>query len=216
VDEVEIAWFNARILFDRMFEWTPLMNGLWTGQWSEMQRRKLSQPRMYRLLRFGCVQYEILNGRAARFFAAITRPDVTVQQMQKAIEDFVIQENDIYFDRVYTEIEKEYNESQRLSSKHLRETDGGANESPLTKKQKKEQAQKKSTATPPNGAGGSGSGGGSPKHRCFRYLSTAGCDKSDADCLFLHESATSLNAKSKKSIKKGLAKMSLVPDPAMF
>lgn len=225
VDEVEAAWFNARILFDRLFGAKPLLKEVWIGVYSEMQRLKLSQPMYFFLLRYGWVQYEIMNELASRFFAVITKPDVTMEEMEKAVRDFAVHEDSIIFNKMYSAIEKRHLFHTANSGKHARDTGTDTVVPTLSKKQRKAAkaqadaaAAAKTTKVVNGGGQGGGVGGGRHKSAmlCFPYLSTAGCPHSDANCRFRHEPAAGKSAPELVKIKAEMALRSLVADPAKF
>jgi hypothetical protein len=219
VPQVESCWFNARVIYDRLLGFTVMFSTKWSNVWTELQRLRLEEYEFYPLLVYGWVQYELLHEVASDFFGAITRPDLTVEQMATALEEFKIDENSLRFKKSYGAKEKLQMLTVVNAKVRARETvmldDDSNSDIKRTRKEKGKEGKdkKKVTIVPPTGGGGHAD---SSPLRCFPYLSTAGCDKSDADCPYLHETATSLGSKIKKAIKKGLTKRSLVPDPAKF
>jgi hypothetical protein len=233
VDQVEAAWTNAYTLFDRLFGLTSVGRGKFILMYTALQRLKLSQARFYPCLVLGWVQYEILNELASKFFSVITNANVTIAEVQQALDDFCIDENDVYFNKCYNAKEKVHQHQQLLGLKG-RGRDGGVSEDPnptLSKKQRKAKAKAAAatantttattTTTGANGGGRGGGGGGGNKGSrpkspslCFSYLSTQGCAL--ANCRFTHESAAGLEAAKVVEIKDRMAERTLVPDPTKF
>jgi hypothetical protein len=235
VDKVEGCWANACMLFDIMFGMTQLLREAWGKVWIDLQSLKLSQARFYTYLVVGWIQYEILDEMGSHLFAWFSRPNVTEEELLRAVEDFRIDADSVKFNKSYTAKEKLHLQTllQQAGKNRGREPTTDDPNPTLSKKQRKAKAKAAAAAAAappststgaPNGTsrGGKSNDGGVGKgHRkspqlCFNYLSTGGCHFSDAECRFTHTSAAGMPAPRVKMMKDGLELRQLTPDPAKF
>jgi hypothetical protein len=220
VEKVEMCWSNAKTLFDRLWIFAEELKLLWPQLWVQMQYLKIDQSDYYPLLKYGWVQYELLNEIARDFFATLTRPDLTEAQCREALDNFKIDEDSPRFRKSYGAKEKRHLFNV-VNKKAPRDTavDVTTDPNPTPKKKARAKAKAAAAAAAATGAStgsgnGGSNGGGQRKTLCYAFLSTAGCSRSA--CRHAHESAASLDAAASQKLKEALALRSWTPDPAKF
>jgi hypothetical protein len=184
---------------------------LWNELWLSLRYLMVHKLRYFPALAIGSVVYEILDTLAHNLFLWIGRQDLTIPQLESALQRFRISENDPSFLRMYDQLEKEYDRSQRRVV--IDDDEGNDNPSKKARLEKarldkdKKKSDKDKSNKPPAG------NDRTPGH-CFGFLSQTGC--STVGCRFLHTPLTDAPAKKKKRIKELMVQKSLVPDDAKF
>ena len=205
--EAYACWYNVKNVMNRLFLMTPEFTTKWVKVVTDFQELILNKPKEFPLLSSRGIVFEMLNLLARGFFNRISKPHVTVQQVQNALDDLFINPKSEWFRSIYTTNERLPAPRKRVDPPTSTATSGAASASPTHGGVPKKKVRFDGTASHQDkGAGKSGS----KKPACFHFNSTDGCH--DPQCPYHHEPITS--KKVKAAIRKTLLKLKLDPDEA--
>jgi hypothetical protein len=210
VETVEECWNNCLRLYNRLYLVSEEFKTMWNvAVWSALRQLKVHKARYFPGLSYGPIVYEILDNLAHNLFLMIGRHDVTPEQLSNAMQRCRVSESDPSFILMYNQLEKEYDRSKRSvvldtgndgenPSKRQRLEKEKEKDKEKKKEKKKEKEKEKRKVDNP----------------CFKFLSQAGCSKSD--CHFSHKTATEFPADKKTRFRDQMATRGMVVDESKF
>jgi Mg-chelatase subunit ChlI len=216
VEMVEECWVNCLRLLHRVFQISARFRAMWEKVWINLRNLKVHKSRFYSALQYGSVVYEILDSLAANLFLMLSRPSLTVVQLEEAMAACSVDAKSPAFITLYNQLEKEQERRMHQRPLVLDTSDSGENptkkqrqekekEKEKDKKKKQGKDKKKSTS---DGLGKRGEG------PCFQFLSQTGCDRSS--CHFLHEDMTNVPADKKSRVREMMTTRGMVIDESKF